>query len=32
MREYRAEVMSMLAVKYLGKPLAQIELSALIGD
>jgi ubiquinone biosynthesis protein len=31
MREYRAEV-SMLAEKYLGKPLAQIELSAMIRD
>ena len=31
MREYRAEV-SLLAEKYLGKPLAQIELSAMIRD
>jgi ubiquinone biosynthesis protein len=31
MREYRAEV-SMLAEKYLGKPLAEIELSAMIRD
>ncbi len=31
MREYRAHV-AMLAEKYLGKPIAQIEISALIGD
>ncbi len=31
MREYRAEV-AVLAEKYLGKPLAQIELSAMIRD
>lgn len=31
MREYRAEV-SMLAEKYLGKPLAQIDLSGMIRD